>query len=398
MSEHGPCTLNPVESDSRFESDLDMIEAGADRLLAEVGLQFEGDPDTLDMWFQFDARVSGERVYLDGAALRDVIRGQAPTRFRLRARNSLRDQIVGAGHPAVFAPVYGAPYVRRTDGVRVYGSRALYRDLVSLAHEAPALTNTGHMICAMNDVPEADRSMEMALAHLELSDKSFMGTVASPQDAESVMNAAVRAVGRERAPGECDLLHLINSDPPLTYKANPLRCLRAIAHGGQGCIVTSYMMMGATSPVTVAGALIQGYAEILAGLALTQLWSPGTPVVMGIFATAFSMRDMRPFFGDPVTQLVQLYAVGLARRLGVPVRGDGGLTSANSDDAQAGYDGARCLCASTMSGADFILHAAGWLESGLCVCMSKFKREAAAIACCLSCHAIDDLLWPVSRK
>ena len=259
------------------------------------------------------------------------------------------------------------------------GSLRDYRDLVALAHQSLALSNTGHMICVMNDIPEAERPMEMALAHLECSDKPFMGCVASPEAAELVIDMASVAIGRAQTEGECDLLHLINSTPPLIYKANPLKCLRAIAKRRQGLMVTSYMMMGATAPVTVAGALIQGYAEAMAGLALSQLWYPGTPVVFGLFAIPFSMRTMVPVFGDPVSDLVQIYSVQLARRLGIPARGDGGVTSANIDDAQAGYEGGRATSIAVAAGADFILHAAGWLEQGRCVSFGKFEREERAL-------------------
>ena len=361
------------------ELDFDGIEAGADSILAEVGLKFEGDHETLERWREFGAELDGERVRLDGAALRATIRASAPRTIRLRARCGARDRAIGAGCPAVFAPAYGSPNVRRMDGKRLPGSAALYRELVTLVHSCRSITNTGHMICVMNDVPEAERSMEMALAHLEMSDKAFMGTTASPVEAGRVIAAAELAIGRAPELGACDLLHLINSTPPLTYKENPLKCLREIAVRRQGLMVTSYMMMGATAPVTPGGALIQGYAEVLAGLALAQLWAPGAPVVMGLFGTPFSMSRMQPFFGDPVTQLIQLYAVGLARRLGVPVRGDGGVTSANSDDAQAGFEGARATWFADASGSDFILHAGGWLESGRCVSMGKLAREATAI-------------------
>ncbi len=359
--------------------DLDKIEAGADRILAEVGVNFEGDRETLERWRQFGAELDGERVRLDGAALRATIRASAPSTIRLRARNGARDRVIGTGCPAVFAPAYGPPNVRRMDGTRLPGSAALYRELVALTHSCRSITNTGHMICVMNDLPEAERSMEMALAHLEMSDKPFMGTIASPVEAGRVIAAAELVIGRPPEVGACDLLHLINSTPPLTYKENPLKCLREVAMRRQGVVITSYMMLGATAPVTTGGALIQGYAEVLAGLALARLWSPGAPVVMGLFGAPFSMSRMQPFFGDPLTQLIQLYAVGLARRLGVPVRGDGGVTSANCDDAQAGYEGARATWFADASGSDFILHAGGWLESGRCVSMGKLAREAAAI-------------------
>ena len=362
------------------EQGLDIIESGADRILAETGLRFEGDPETLDLWRQHGATVRDDRVFLDGAWLRQVIRASAPRSFRLRGRNPARDTMIGAGHAPVFTPVYGAPHVIDEDGRRSLGSRALYRQLLQASHAAPAIANTGQMICVMDDVPEPRRPLDMALLHLTLSDKPFMGSIASPEAARMVIEATVEAVGRPPRPGEVELLHLINATPPLGYKENPLKCLRAIAFAGQASLVTSYMMLGATGPVTVAGALIQGYAEVLAGLALAQLWRPGAPVMMGLYAIPFDMRAMLPRYGDPASHLLQQYTVQLGRRLGVPVRGEGGVTCAKTDDAQSGAESASTVAASLSAGADFILHGMGWLEQGRCVSLPKLRREAAAIA------------------
>lgn len=364
-----------------FDTDsLERIEHATDKVLEEVGLRFEGDLETLDIWRQHGMIIKEDRVFLDGSWLRSVIRKTAPASFKLRARNPLYDTGIGAEEPQVFAPVYGPPNIQFADGRRSMGTLADYRQLVALAHRSPSLSNTGHMICVIDDIPESSRPIHMALAHLECSDKPFMGSVASPDATQTVIDMTNLTVGREPHDGECELLHLINSTPPLTYKENPLKCLRTVAKNHQGLMVTSYMMMGATSPVTVAGTLIQGYAEALAGLALSQLWSPGTPVIFGLHAIPFSMRTMLPVFGDPVSQLVQFYSVQLARRLGIPARGDGGVTSSNVDDAQAGYEASRATVASVTSGADFILHAAGWLEQGRCISFSKFEREQQAIS------------------
>ncbi|WP_225767859.1 trimethylamine methyltransferase family protein [Inquilinus sp. Marseille-Q2685] len=359
---------------------LDRIEAGADRVLAETGLRFEDDPETLALWRQAGAAVDGDRVRLDGPRLREIIRATAPAHFVLHGRNPARSTRIGAGEPPVLAPVYGPPNVLREDGSGGFGTRADYHRLVAMAHAAPGLANTGHMLCVIADVPDAARPLEMAIAHLTLSDKPFMGTIASPAAMRQVIDAAATAIGPlDGKPAGCHLLHLINATPPLSYKGNPLKCLRLAAESRQGCLITSYMMMGATGPVTVAGALIQGYAEVLAGLALAQLWRPGTPMIMGIFAMPFSMRGMVPVFGDPALHLVQYGAMALARRLGIPGRGDGGVTSSRLDDAQAGSDGGRATAAALACGADFILHAAGWLGSGRCTGIAKFRREAEAL-------------------
>lgn len=364
----------------RDEAGLEAIEKAADRVLEETGIRFLDDPETIDLLKQAGGVASGDIVRLDGAELRRIVRRHAPGRFLLRGRNPARDTPVGSGAAPVFAPIYGAPNVVLDNGMRVAGSRQVYGELVAAAHAAPGLTNTGQMICVMEDVAEDARPLEMLLAHLTGSDKPLMGNIASPAAAEAVIDLTATAVGRPVRPGECNLLHLINATPPLTYWPNPLKCLRAIALKGEASMVSSYMMMGATAPVTVAGALIQGYAEVLAGLALTQLWRPGAPVVMGILGYPFDMRRMLPDFGDPASQLVQFHAAGLGRRLGVPVRGDGAITSAKVDDAQSGGEGGRVLAAAVASGSHFILHAAGWLEQGRTVSVPKFRRDADALA------------------
>ena len=361
---------------------VEAIEAAADTILAQVGIRFDDDPQTLELWHAQGARVVDTTVYLDGAQLREIIRATSPAQFTLIARDKTQDCIVGCDHPPVFAPVYGPPDVLLRNGQRTPGSKQLYRELVAMADACEAMRNTGHMLCVLNDVPEPDRPAEMAQAHLEISTKPFMGAMMSPKAALDVIDLTRTATHREIQTDNaaCHLLHLVNSTPPLTYGANPLKCLRAVAEKGEGCLVTSFMMLGATGPASVAGALAQGYAECMAGLALAQLWRSGTPVIMGLYATQFSMRSMLPWFGDPLSQTVQLHAAKLARHLGVPVRGDGGLTSSCVDDAQAGSEGSRATSAAVAAGCDFILHAAGWLESGRCVSITKFEREAAALS------------------
>lgn len=358
---------------------FETIENNADRVLAETGLRID-DCDTVELLRSAGAVLKEGRVYFDGPMLREIIRKSAPRRFMVRGRNPERDITVGIGDAAQFAPMYGAPDVLLDSGERVKGKLALYREMVSIVHDSPGITNTGHMICVIDDVDEPQRPWAMLHAHLSYSDKPFMGCIASAQVASEFIAITKNAVGRPAEQGVCNLVHLLNCTPPLTYWENPLKCLRSIAEAGEASMVSSYMMMGATSPVTIAGALTQGYAEVLVGMALAQLWNPGCPVIMGVLGWPFDMRRMLPNFGDPASQLLQFYAAELARRLGVPCRADGAVTSAKVDDAQAGAEGARNLAAAIDSGASFVLHSAGWLEQGRCLSMAKLRRDADAIS------------------
>lgn len=362
------------------EMALDAIERGANRILEEVGVRLKDHGETLEVLKQIGGKVEGDLVRLDGTHLREIIRKHAPRTFRVQARNPSRDTIIGETGTRSFTPIYGAPDVLLESGRRVKGTRAIYEELTTIAHHFPGITNTGHMTCVLEDTPEPRRPLEMLRMHLTHSDKPFMGSIASPKAMTEYSALTAAAFGRSPDKGSCNLLHLLNASPPLTYWENPLRCLKAIAECGEGAIVSSYMMMGATSPVTVAGTLIQGYAEALCGLALAQLWRPGTPVVMGILAWAFDMRSMIPRFDDPASYMVQYHAAALARRLGIPSRGDGAVTSAKIADAQAGYEGTHSLNASIGSGAHFILHAAGWLAQARCVSIDKLRRDAELIS------------------
>lgn len=368
-------TIYPSTSDAAV---FDTIEKNADRVLAETGIRFD-DPDTVDLLRKIGGEVHGNRVLLDGACLRQLVRRTAPPAFQARGRNPARDVTIGGTGRSQFAPMYGAPDVLLESGERIRGTREIYRDIVAMMHASPGVTNTGHMVCVIDDVSEEFRPWAMLHAHLAASDKPFMGSIASPDVAAEFITLTRFAVGRPAERGFCNLVHLVNCTPPLTYWENPLKCLRRIAEDGEASMISSYMMMGATSPATIAGSLTQGYAEVLAGLAVAQLWNPGCPVIMGILAWPFDMRTMLPNFGDPASQLVQYHSAELARRLGIPSRGDGAVTSSKVDDAQAGSESFGNLAAAVNSGADFILHSAGWLEQGRCISIGKLRRDAAII-------------------
>jgi trimethylamine--corrinoid protein Co-methyltransferase len=62
------------------------------------------------------------------------------------------------------------------------------------------------------------------------------------------------------------------------------------ARHGQVNMIGLLMMAGATGPVTLPGLLALQNAEMLAGVTLTQLVNPGTPVIYGSTSTVTNMR------------------------------------------------------------------------------------------------------------
>jgi trimethylamine--corrinoid protein Co-methyltransferase len=352
----------------------EIIEANADRLLAEIGLEFRDDPETLKIWKDAGADVDGERVRFPKGMLRELIK-TAPAQFTQHARNPARNVEIG-GNNTVFAPVYGPPFVTDLDRGRRYGTIEDFRNFVKLAYASPWLHHSGGTVCEPVDLPVNKRHFDMVYSHLKYSDKPFMGSVTAPERAEDSVAMARLVFGDAFVDENCVMIQLINANSPLVFDATMLGALKVYAAANQACIVSPFILAGAMSPVTVAGTLAQVLAEALAGCALTQLVRPGAPVVFGAFVSSISMQSGAPTFGSPEGTLLLNGAAKLARRAGLPFRSGGSFTASKTPDAQSAQESTQTILATLQAGVNFALHAAGWLEGGLCSSYEKFVMDA----------------------
>lgn len=358
------------------EEGLALIEQNADTILAEIGIDFRGDPAALATWREAGADVDGERVRIPRGLCRELIQRHAPAQFTQHARNPARSVEIGGPH-TVFAPAYGSPFVHDLDRGRRYGTIEDFQNLVRLAYSSPWIHHSGGTICEPVDLPVNKRHLDMVYSHLRWSDKCFMGSVTAPERAADTVEMARIAFGDRwidadtGKPRTC-VVSLINVNSPMTFDETMLGAARVYAEANQAVIITPFILAGAMSPVTVAGTAAQTLAEALAGMAFVQLVSPGAPVIFGSFASSMSMQSGAPTFGTPEPALVLYTMAQLARRLGVPFRSGGSLTGSKLPDAQAASESANTLLPTTLGGVNFVLHAAGWLEGGLAMGFEKF--------------------------
>lgn len=352
---------------------LEIIEANAETVLEEIGVNFVENPAALERWREAGADVRGERVHIPRGLARQLC-ATAPSSFTQHARNPERSVEIG-GKNLVLAPVYGPPFVRDLDGVRRYATIEDFRNFVKLSYMAPAIHHSGGTVCEPVDVPVNKRHLDMVYAHMRFSDKPFMGSVTAPERAEDTVEMAKILFGEEFVDNNTVVINLINANSPMVFDETMLGAAKVYARNNQACIVTPFILSGAMSPVTVAGTLTQVLAEVLAGAAFTQLVRPGAPVVFGTFASSISMQSGAPTFGTPEPSLVSYGAAQLARRLGLPFRTGGSLTASKVPDAQSAYESANTLNSTVMAGTNFVLHAAGWLEGGLVSSYEKFMMD-----------------------
>ena len=353
---------------------LEIIEANAETILQEVGIEFTGDAEALGLRLDAGADVSGTRVRIPRGLARKLA-ATAPGEFVQHARNPERNVVIG-GNNTVFAPVYGPPFTSDLDNGRRYATIEDFRNFVKLAYLAPAIHHSGGTVCEPVDLPVNKRHLDMVYSHIRFSDKPFMGSVTMPERAADSVEMARLVFGEAFVAENVVLLSLINANSPLAFDSTMLSALKVYAGAGQALVITPFLVSGAMSPVSPAGTLAQAFAEGLAGIAFSQLVRPGTPVVFGLASSTMSMQSGAPTFGTPEAQLVLLGAMQLVRRLGVPFRSSGALCSSKVADAQAGYESMMSLLPSVYGGANFVLHAAGWLDGGMCAGYEKFILDA----------------------
>ena len=356
------------------EENLQLIEHNADRLLAEIGIDFLDDAEVLDLFKEAGADIDGTRVRFPTGMCRQIIQATAPSEYVQHARNPARSVTIG-GKRTVLVPAYGPPFVHDLDKGRRYATIEDFQNFVKLAYMAPGMHHSGGTVCEPVDLPVNKRHYDMVYSHFKYSDKPLMGSVTHWRRAQDSVDMAKIVFGDEFVDQNCVLTSLINVNSPLVFDGTMLGSLKVYAKNNQATVVSPFILSGAMSPVTVTGTVTQILAEAMAGIALTQLIRPGCPVIFGTFAAAVSMATGAPTFGTPEPSMV-IYAAGaLARRLGVPFRSGGGLCGSKLPDAQAAYEAANTLQTSALAGVNFMLHTAGWLEGGLAMGYEKFIMD-----------------------
>lgn len=356
---------------------LEQIHRASLHILENIGLIFMDD-EALSIWHKAGAKVDfkTQQVWIDGGLLMETIR-HAPRSFTWRARNPERSLFIGE-NCLTFGPPGGMVYV--TDGVRGRrtGTFADYAELVKLSHLLPMIHFAAWEQVAPQDIPSNIRHLHRLYAGLTLSDKAVTEAAHGriiPSDALEMCRLVFGDLNGDPVIGD-----VINVNSPLRYDERMLGGLITYARAGQVTFITPFILAGAMSPVTVAAALAQQNAEVLAGIALTQLVRPGAPVIYGGFTTNIDLKSGIPAFGTPEGAWALLAGGQLARYYNLPYRGSGSLTNAKLPDAQASYETMWNLWPAVLAHTNLLMHSVGWLEGGLTVSLEKFLIDAENLA------------------
>ena len=361
---------------SRILSDdhLEAIHSNSLRVLEDIGMDILL-PEGRQILADAGATVSGERVRI-GREIVEAALATPPSEFTFHARNPAHNIRIG-GKWIAFSPVGGPPNCFDLDHGRRPGTLGDTSNFIKLSQFFNCIHSSGDGSVDALDVPAQIRHLHIMRNKVHFSDKvPFVYATGRHRLLDSLeITRLARGISDEQMRREPSAYTVINTNSPLKLD-NPMAMgIIEMARRGQICVVTPFTLLGAMAPVTLAGALVEQNAEVLACLALSQLAMPGAPFVYGSFTSNVDMKSGAPAFGTPEYMQACIIGGQLARRYGLPYR-TSSTNAANSLDAQAAYETVFSLWGAIMGGGNLIVHAAGWMEGGLVASYEKFVLDA----------------------
>jgi trimethylamine--corrinoid protein Co-methyltransferase len=162
--------------------------------------------------------------------------------------------------------------------------------------------------------------------------------------------------------------------PPLKWSDLTAQALIDCARTGIVAELISMPLTGATSPVTLAGAVVQHCAESLSGVVIHQLAVPGAPIIYGGSPACFDMRKGTTPMGAVETMMIDGAYAEIGKHLGLPVQAYMALSDSKTVDYQAGMESAMGAVIAALSGINNI-SGPGMLDFESCQSLEKLVLD-----------------------
>ncbi len=362
---------------------LDTVHEYSLNLLRSTGIRFHSEK-ALGIFKKNGYRVDGSMVYFEEKDIRGALEN-LPAVFTLEARNPSRNIRIGENN-SVMAPGYGPPFIIEPSGEKRNATRADVETFCKLVQTSKCIDFNSAIIVQPGDVPTKTAHLDIMISTLTLTDKAIMGSSVSEAAALDSLEMAKMIWGRLDRPV---MLSLIDSLPPLQYGKEMTEALLVFAAAGQPIIIYSGCSLGSTGPITIAGSLVISNATNLAGICLSQLIKPGTPVVYGLGGSPTDMRTGGYVCASPEDGKHVSLSSAMGGYYNIPCRGQGGVTESFCLDYQAGMESAMILTIAALSGIHVVLHSCGTYGSMLAMSFEKFIADEDL------CGAVKKLMKPV---
>jgi len=336
------------------EYDLDRIHSSALEVLEKTGLRFNNQ-EALNVLDKHGCMVNRDTkmVRFPRYIVEDAIE-KCPDSFTVKGRTPEYDALISS-QTTLYGNGTGFQIVDRESGER---RNVVTQDAIDLTTFIDNLDNLGISFCSvgfLTDKPMLLNWEYMVREVLKYGKKPFLaGGTFGAWDPKWLIEMT-KSAGRE-------ILGWGTAASPLDFSENVLRAMMLYAKEGWPVGVYCGISVGATGPTTLAGGLVQQYAEILSGTVLVQAINPGNPVLHGTFMLPMDMRSGHVASAAVETTMIYNATAQLARRYKIPCWIFAPMTDSKLHDQQAGYEKGMQWIACSMAGVN-VISGAGQLEN-----------------------------------
>ncbi len=339
-------------------------------LLEKQGIFVEND-EALRLFRQSETPVdtSSRKVFIKPELVRKCLES-TPEEILLYDRAGEKSYRVGGDH-IHFDP--GSAAVTILDHKTRSRRRPETRDLIHFVLVSDYLKNIDFQSTGLisGDVPEILADSYRLFIGLQYSHKPVV-TGTFRVEAFKPMAEMLTAVRGSREALREKPLAIFDAcpSPPLKWSHLTSQSLIDSARAGIPSELISMGMTGATSPVTIAGTLVQHVAENLCGLVICQLAESGAPVIFGGSPSSFDMRKGTTPMGAIETMMIDAAYAQIAKHLNLPTHAYMGLSDAKTNDSQAGMESGMGAVLASLAGIN-VISGPGMLNFESCQSLEK---------------------------
>jgi trimethylamine--corrinoid protein Co-methyltransferase len=318
----------------------------------------------LSLLRQGGAVVDDDRVKIPSSMV-DRALASTPSSFSLYRRGTENVAVKLDGQEVFFGT--GSDTFRYLDPRS--GERRDFRltDLVECYRLCDALAEIGFVMSVgvPRDVPPDRYFRHQFAAMLRNTTKPIVVVCDGRDDMQAITAmAAAAAGGSDRLSQYPNILLYSEPTTPLQHSLEATEKLLFCAEHSVPVTHSPAPMIGGTAPITIAGAVALGNAEVLSSIVMHQLCNPGAPFLYGHGVHHLDMKTMVSVYGAPEFQLARVMAAEMGRSYGLPVWGYAGHSDSKVVDGQAAADTQFSVLVALLARTN-LNHDVGYLESGL---------------------------------
>ncbi|MGI6679839.1 MAG: trimethylamine methyltransferase family protein [Dehalobacterium sp.] len=339
--------------------DYQRIHEASLKILRETGVVFHSQ-EAIGLFQEHGARVNGEIVYLDAPMVEKALES-CPKKFTWHARDE--EKSVTVGEDILIQPNIGPVYIQDLDQGRRMATLKDLSNIVKLCQASDVIDLNGSVPVDPSDVEGAQKYYQIMYEILKHTDKPIIGACVTGPEARKMLEMA------EIAMGEGSLEHpsvgvLVNSLTPLGFAPDTIESIIEYSKRKQIILLAPCIMAGVSGPVSLLGTAVLQNVELLAGIVLTQLVNPGTPVVYAAASSVGYMKNASYAAGSPEAMMINTPNIQMGLDYyHLPTRTMCGISHSKALDAQAGYETMMSLMMGLMSGAHIFVQCLGVLDA-----------------------------------